>query len=192
MIGHLQHHTASSVIVQGAKEWNDIGDVVDDVVGSDNVSIRRRVSHGWPESLNCQNRNPVLFGVRLEHNQHLGLLVHSNHVCGRRRQRECRHPTTAADVEHGAALGNRITRPIVRRRSFDDVRNLEKNRRMNPRAFFRRRQNVVGQGPGVERLAPALSRGGHRFSAPRGARRNPHSYSTSPPPSSLGRCSVGS
>ena len=158
MVRHLQHHTDACVIVEGQKKGNDVAHVVDDVVRGDNIGVRCRAGHVRPEALNRRTGDPVPFGVYLEHHQHLGLLIHPNHVCCRRRQRESGNATAAADVEHGTAIGHRFTRPIVRRRGFNDVRNLKEHRRMNPWAFFRGRQYVGGQRPGVKRSAPALSR----------------------------------
>jgi len=150
VIGHLQHHTSPRVIVECPKERGDVTNVIDDVVCGYDVSTRRHVGHSRPEALDCLTGDPTRPSVNFEHLEHVGLVIHTDHVSSRRYQRERGNAAATAHVQHAAPFAKHFARPIVRRRSFDDLRDLEERRRMNPRTLLGRGQYVVGDGPRVK------------------------------------------
>jgi len=125
MIRHLQNHPNSRVIIEGSKKWDDVAHVVDDVVRGHNVGTRCLVRRLRPETLDRRTRYPALFCIHLELHQHLGLMIHADHVSRRRCEREGGDAGSATHVQNCAPFAQRLTRTIMGWRRLNDVRNQE-------------------------------------------------------------------
>src|ERR1019366_4389795 len=97
------------------------------------------------------------------HRQHFGLMIDAYTLANMRDQRVRRNPSAATDIENAGLFFKSLLRPFVRGRSRDCVGYIEEFRRMNPGALWSLAQNVLGDRPGLERLAP-LTGCGHLLS----------------------------
>ena len=102
--------------------------------------------------------------------EHALLVIDADEQSGGRHEGECRAPTAAADVEHGAPLGQCLPGCLMRGGVGDGAVGGEELRdRVDPGVLRRLSADLVGDGPGGQVVTPFLGRGRHAASLGRPA-----------------------